>query len=72
MGAARHAQALAGTLNVSMANAGIGFGAIIGAAAINGFGVASLGYNAAAIAICGIVAVPFVAHLSRRSVSAAA
>jgi DHA1 family inner membrane transport protein len=72
MGVASHAQALAGTLNVSMANAGIGFGALIGAAAISGFGVGSLGYLAAAIAVIAIVAVPFVAQLSKRKVSDAA
>ncbi|GGD26107.1 MFS transporter [Aureimonas glaciei] len=69
IGVASHAQALAGTLNVSMANAGIGFGALIGAATIGTFGVGSLGYLAAAIAVVGVLMVPFVARLSRTEVS---
>lgn len=57
MRAASHAQALAGTLNVSMANAGIGLGAIIGGIVIRSLGIASLGYVAASLAIlAGIVA----------------
>lgn len=57
MRAASHAQALAGTLNVSMANAGIGLGAIIGGIVIRSLGIASLGYVAASVAIlAGIVA----------------
>ncbi len=57
MRAASHAQALAGTLNVSMANAGIGLGAIIGGIVIRSSGIASLGYVAASVAIlAGIVA----------------
>jgi predicted MFS family arabinose efflux permease len=66
MQSATHAQALAGTLNVSMANAGIGLGAIIGGAAINHIGVASIGYIAAAIALVAVLMIPFVASLSRR------
>lgn len=61
MTAASHAQALAGTLNVSMANAGIGLGAIIGGAVIQHFGVQNIGYVAAAIAALsvGVAAVVF-------------
>jgi predicted MFS family arabinose efflux permease len=66
MQSATHAQALAGTLNVSMANAGIGLGAIIGGAAINHIGVAIIGYIAAAIALVAVLMIPFVASLSRR------
>ena len=51
MKAASHAQALAGTLNVSAANAGIGLGAILGGYSIELGGLASLGYVAAAIAL---------------------
>jgi DHA1 family inner membrane transport protein len=66
MQSATHAQALAGTLNVSMANAGIGLGAIIGGAAIDQLGVASLGYIAAAIALVAVLMIPFIASLSRK------
>jgi len=55
MNAASHARALAGTLNVSMANAGIGLGAIIGGSAITHLGLASLGYVAAVIAVVAIL-----------------
>jgi len=63
MKAASHAQALAGTLNVSMANAGIGLGAILGGTAIRLWGVGSLGFIAAGIALLAALAVPFVARL---------
>lgn len=65
MGVASHAQALAGTLNVSMANAGIGLGAIIGAVAINRFGVGSLGYIAAGVAVAAAVATLGVASMTK-------
>lgn len=63
MRAASHAQALAGTLNVSAANAGIGLGAIIGGAAIPHWGVGSVGYLATAISVLALLAIPFVSHL---------
>jgi DHA1 family inner membrane transport protein len=66
MQSASHAQALAGTLNVSMANAGIGLGAIIGGAAIQHWGLPSTGYVAAAIAILAVITVPVVARLKPR------
>jgi predicted MFS family arabinose efflux permease len=66
MQSATHAQALAGTLNVSMANAGIGLGAIIGGGVINHLGVGSVGYIAAAIALVAALMIPFVASLARR------
>ncbi len=56
MRAAPQAQALAGTLNVSAANAGIGLGALLGGGAIERFGLASLGVVAAAVALLAIVA----------------
>ncbi|MGM8932758.1 MFS transporter [Salinicola halophyticus] len=65
MKAATHAQALAGTLNVSMANAGIGLGAIIGGAVIHQFGMAALGLVAAAIAVLAALMIPFIRRLSR-------
>jgi len=59
MKSASHAQALAGTLNVSAANAGTGLGAIIGGLVIPHWGLESIGYVAAAIAIvAALLAVP--------------
>lgn len=55
MKAATHAQALAGTLNVSAANAGIGLGAIIGGYSIELGGLASIGYVAAGIALLAVL-----------------
>ena len=68
--AADKAQALAGTLNVSMANAGIGLGAIIGGAAISNLGIGSIGYIAAAIAVLAMIFVPVVTRLGQRSAQA--
>ena len=59
MKAASHAKALAGTLNVSAANAGIGLGAIVGGLAIPMWGPASVGYVAAAIAVLALAAALF-------------
>jgi len=70
MKAADKAQALAGTLNVSMANAGIGLGAIIGGAAISNLGIGSIGYIAAAIAVLAMIFVPVVTRLGQRSAQA--
>ncbi|WP_407309539.1 MFS transporter [Pseudomonas sp. nanlin1] len=50
MNTAPTAQALAGTLNVSAANAGIGLGSTLGAIIIEQAGLASLGYAAGAVA----------------------
>lgn len=55
MKAASHAQALAGTLNVSMANAGIGLGALIGGSVIEHWGLPHIGYVAAAIALLAVI-----------------
>jgi len=63
MRAASHAQALAGTLNVSAANAGIGLGAIIGGAVIPHWGLGSIGYLATAISAVALLAIPFVIRL---------
>ncbi|WP_372361471.1 MFS transporter [Xanthomonas sp. NCPPB 1325] len=60
-----HSQALAGTTNVSAANAGIGVGAIIGGLAIPVWGLGSIGYVAAAVAALGVVLIPLV-HRARR------
>ncbi|WP_419900246.1 MFS transporter [Roseomonas sp. USHLN139] len=72
MRSASHAQALAGTLNVSMANAGIGLGALIGGGAINRLGVGSVGTIAAAIAVVAVLMVPLIAGMSRRSAARSA
>ncbi|MEB0010998.1 MFS transporter [Glaciimonas sp. Gout2] len=55
MKAASNAQALAGTINVSAANAGIGVGAMIGGFGIERFGIGSIGYVASGIAVVAIV-----------------
>ncbi len=56
MRAAPQAQALAGTLNVSAANAGIGLGALLGGGAIERWGLDTLGVVAAAVALLAIAA----------------
>jgi DHA1 family inner membrane transport protein len=55
MQAGGKAQALAASMNISAANAGIGLGAIIGGLGIHQFGLQSLGVIATAIAALGIV-----------------
>ncbi|PHM59026.1 MFS transporter [Xenorhabdus sp. KK7.4] len=62
MKAASHAQALAGTLNVSAANAGTGLGAIIGGLVISEWGLINISYVAAGIAAIAIFMVPWVAR----------
>jgi predicted MFS family arabinose efflux permease len=56
MMAASHSKALAGSLNVSAANAGIGLGAVIGALAIPVWGTSSVGYVAAVVALLAVLA----------------
>jgi DHA1 family inner membrane transport protein len=48
-------QALAGTINVSAANAGIAAGALIGGVAVSGFGVASVGLFGAGVALVAVL-----------------
>lgn len=60
MSSVSHSQALAGTTNVSAANAGIGIGAIVGGMTIPSLGVAFLGYVAAAVAVFALALVPVV------------
>lgn len=67
MKAASHAQALAGTLNVSAANAGIGLGAIIGGYGIERIGLASIGYTAAAIALAAAAICLLLQYQARRA-----
>lgn len=62
MQAGAQAKALAGTLNVSASNAGIGLGAAIGGMAIPLLGLDGIGYLSAAIAVAGVV----VANMIRR------
>ena len=64
MKAASHAKALAGTLNVSAANAGIGLGAIVGGLAIPVWGPNSVGYVAAVVAIFAAASVPLIRRLA--------
>jgi len=54
MQAGSAAQALAGTMNVSAANAGIGLGAIIGGGAISAWGVGALPGLSSAVAVLAI------------------
>lgn len=63
MKSASHSQALAGTTNVSAANAGIGIGAMLGGAVIPTLGLDKIGYIAAALAVVAIVLAPLVARL---------
>jgi predicted MFS family arabinose efflux permease len=70
MKAAVHSQALAGTLNVSMANAGIGLGAIIGGAVIEHWALSDIGYVAAAIAMLAVLMSLAVGTLRAKEASA--
>lgn len=63
MKAASHAQALAGTFNVSAANAGIGLGAMIGGFTIARWSLDYVGYVAAAIAVLALITMPLIARL---------
>ena len=66
MSSVTHAQALAGTTNVSAANAGIGLGALLGGMTISGLGIEYLGYMAAGVALLALGLVPLVSSLSRQ------
>ncbi|AXQ48411.1 MFS transporter [Pseudomonas vlassakiae] len=55
MRSVNHAQALAGTSNVSAANAGIGVGAIVGGMTVANLGIGYLGYVAAAVAVLALL-----------------
>lgn len=66
MRAGPDAQALAGTVNVSAANAGIGLGAVIGGVTISQMGPGSLGYVGAVIALIAVVTIPLVNRLNLR------
>lgn len=64
MNSVSHSQALAGTTNVSAANAGIGIGAICGLT-IQITGIASVGYLAAAVAGLALLVIPLVNRRAR-------
>ena len=66
MRSATHSQALAGTTNVSAANAGIGIGAMLGGAVIPTLGLDKIGYISAAIALLAVLMAPVVTALGRR------
>jgi len=66
MKSATHSQALAGTTNVSAANAGIGIGAMLGGVVIPTLGLDKIGYISAAIALLAVVVTPAVSWLSRK------
>ena len=63
MKSATHSQALAGTANVSAANAGIGIGAMLGGGVIPWLGLDMVGYVAAGFALLAVVLAPLVARL---------
>lgn len=64
MKSATQAQALAGTINVSAANAGIALGAVIGGLGVSHWGAGNVGYISAAIALLAVVLAPLVAKLA--------
>ncbi|MFV8870615.1 MFS transporter [Serratia fonticola] len=66
MKSASHAQALAGTLNVSAANAGTGLGAIIGGLVIPLWGLENIGYVATGIAITAILLTAWLVRFRRQ------
>lgn len=66
MNSVSHSQALAGTTNVSAANAGIGIGAMLGGLTIQTAGIASVGYVAAAVAGIALLVMPLVGRLAAR------
>jgi len=66
MSSTTHSQALAGTTNVSAANAGIGIGAMLGGVVIPTLGLDKIGYVSAAIAVLAVVIAPLVASLGRK------
>lgn len=65
MKSATHSQALAGTANVSAANAGIGIGAMLGGVVIPWLGLEMVGYVAAGFALAAAALAPLVARLRR-------
>lgn len=66
MKAAEKAQALAGTINVSAANGGIAFGAMIGGLSVSHWGAGHVGYVSAGIALLAVLGTALVAALRAR------
>ena len=69
MKSATHSQALAGTANVSAANAGIGIGAMLGGVVIPWLGLEMVGYVAAGFALLAVALAPLVARLRPSGIS---
>ncbi|VXC78165.1 MFS transporter [Pseudomonas sp. 9AZ] len=67
MNSVAHSQALAGTTNVSAANAGIGIGALVGGLTIQTAGIGYVGYVAAAVAGVALLMIPWVHRLATRA-----
>ena len=67
MNSVGHSQALAGTTNVSAANAGIGIGALVGGLTIQTAGIGYVGYVAAAVAGVALLMIPWVDRLATRA-----
>lgn len=67
MKSAPQAQALAGTINVSAANGGIALGAILGGASIPWWGVGSVAFVGAGVALLAVLAAPIVARVGQRT-----
>lgn len=63
MKAAEKAQALAGTINVSAANGGIAFGAMLGGLSVSHWGAGVVGYVSAGIALLAVLGSALVAKL---------
>lgn len=66
MKSASHAQALAGTFNVSAANAGTGLGAIVGGLVIAHWGLGAVGHVAAGMAAVAILVAGGIARMRAR------
>lgn len=67
MNSVANSQALAGTTNVSAANAGIGIGALVGGLTIQTAGIGYVGYVAAVVAGVALLMVPWVHRLATRA-----
>jgi len=66
MKAAEKAQALAGTINVSAANGGIAFGAVVGGLSVSHWGAGDVGYVSAGIALLAVLGTALVVALRPR------
>ena len=66
MNSSQHAKAFAGTLNISAANAGIGFGAMLGGWVISVADLPTAAYVASALAVAALIAAPLVQKLKHK------